>query len=145
MVSGNWGIPARTIPVLASSQVSFNNFGVDGPNFKLFVAFGTLNARMNPKMTKTMFEKKQKAFAEKLNRRKEQITTTKPKSPNFEKTKLKLLERDYNNEAKTAVEIERNLRSVKNINYKQALLPKEPEQQPSTTKSTTVLAEKRRS
>ena len=53
MVSGNCGMPARTIPVFASFQFKLNNFGLVGPNFKLLVAFGTLNARIKPKTTKT--------------------------------------------------------------------------------------------
>jgi hypothetical protein len=41
----------------------------------------------------------QRKFEEKLNRRKSQMAVTKPKSPNFQKTKQRPLERDYVNEA----------------------------------------------
>lgn len=41
----------------------------------------------------------QQSFEAKLNRKKSQHAVTKPVSPNFQKTKSRLLERDYVNEA----------------------------------------------
>jgi len=57
------------------------------------------------------------------------MAVTKPKSPNFEKTKLKLLERDFHNEARTAVENERNLRASMtkpNLRSKEPTIPMVP-------------------
>jgi len=46
-----------------------------------------------------MFKQMQRKFEEKLNRKKSQMAVTKPRSPNFQKTKSRPLERDYLNEA----------------------------------------------
>jgi hypothetical protein len=45
-----------------------------------------------------MFKKMQDKFLEKLNKRKGEFTGTRPKSPDFTKTKSKPLERAYVNE-----------------------------------------------
>jgi hypothetical protein len=45
-----------------------------------------------------MFKKMQDKFLEKLNKRKGEFVPVIPKSPNFQKTKSKPLEREYLNE-----------------------------------------------
>jgi hypothetical protein len=106
----------------------------------------TFQPKIGRPMTKEKFERKQKAFAEKLNRRKEQITTTRCQEFNFSKTKIKYLERDYNDEAKTHADRERNERQLNQTqSFKKILQPKEPEKQPASTRSTALLQERRRS
>lgn len=46
-----------------------------------------------------MFKTMQRKFEEQLARKKSQMAVTKPRSPNFSKSKSKPLERDYVNEA----------------------------------------------
>jgi len=54
--------------------------------------------QINEPKTASMFKKMQDKFLEKLNKRKGEFVPVTPKSPNFQKTKSKPLEREYLNE-----------------------------------------------
>lgn len=54
--------------------------------------------KINELVTKEQFKKAQDKFNSKLNKKKAQQLVTKPKSPNFQKTSSKGLEREYLNE-----------------------------------------------
>lgn len=58
----------------------------------------TFQPKINELVTKEQFKKAQDKFNSKLNKKKSQQTVTRPKSPNFQKTSSKGLERGYLNE-----------------------------------------------
>lgn len=58
----------------------------------------TFQPKINELVTREQFKKAQDKFNAKLNKKKSQQTVTKPKSPDFQKTSSKGLERGYLNE-----------------------------------------------
>ena len=59
--------------------------------------------KINELVTKEQFKKAQDKFNSKLNKKKAQQLVTRPKSPNFQKTSSKGLEREYLNEKDAGV------------------------------------------
>jgi len=79
-----------------------------------------------------MFKTMQRKFEEKLLRKKSQMAITKPKSPDFYKTKSRPLKRDYVNE--TAPKIDGN-KKINRCSSANGFATSEPVKQPSSTRA----------
>lgn len=78
-------------------------------------------------VTAEMFRSMQRKFEEKLNRKKSQMAVTKPRSPNFTKSKSRPLERDYVNETQPKPEKYQTSKPIKPSD--------KPVKQPSSTRA----------
>lgn len=61
----------------------------------------TFKPKIGEPVSAEQFKAMQRKFEEKIQRKKSQMATTKPQSPNFSKTKHKPLQKDYVNETPT--------------------------------------------
>lgn len=84
-----------------------------------------------------MFRAMQRNFEDQLQRKKSQTAHTIPKSPNFEKTKSRPLDRDQFNEAAPKIQQFKALSRQKSVSD-------QPVKQPSSTRSMVLLQERRR-
>ncbi len=106
----------------------------------------TFQPKINEVVTREDFKKAQDKFNSKLNKKKSQQTVTRPKSPNFQKTSTKGLEREYLNEdgGKAIADKFKSALMKKVHGAATSMMDDKGAQNPSSTKSMTHLMARRR-
>jgi hypothetical protein len=116
----------------------------------------TFQPKINELVTKEQFKKAQDKFNSKLQKKKSQQSVTRPRSPNFQKTSTKGLEREYLNEREAVLRNSSTMDKFKTALMKKvnggtstsfnagASDDKAGAQNPSSTKSMTHLMSRRR-